>query len=1062
VRPASPAYDGADSAGTETTNAQGQVRHVAKKTFAITLLLMLTIVVSGFRSTEAQNYYTRTYNYRTGLPPSYFYDLAQDSVGRIWGVNAAGLYSFNGLIWEKHPIPLAEDDIRGDHPRKLHYHRNSNSLYVYYDEQTVSNYYYRFDGKSWSAIRLNTSLIIHDLVVGDDQHVWLATDGNGLLIVDPQEQHPITKANGLCSDQIYDLEYQGRELLAAGEYGINTVSFRSGSIAVDTVYSNPNGTVPLIAFHKQTGLLFKVIEKTHPRHSPQFPGALYQLQDEQIERVRLAQSADFSHLAIDSKGSFYTGSKSSGLMKYSADGPVIQFRQKDSPVANQLSDVLIGRNDEVWISHPLGINVFYQSPFYHYTTVHGFAENYITAIAAGNDSIVYFGHPAGRLTRLHRNQVQTITLSSSYPQAGEVTDLAFDSDGNLLIASQNPPVLRLAHRGHLSEIHHRDNRNALTYTGFIHAPDDVVYLSARDTTSKEYSEHLFRISGDTLLPAHMASVGPDTLLDYRCADFDTTGTLYVKYRNGSARAGILEITPDGTHTYYPSGSYLLGNVINDILVDSRDRIWVAQRGGVALRMDGRWTSVTARDNIQSSIIHSIFEDRTGGIWIVGNIDVSRYHDGRITSYTFKEGLFEKEISRGGGVTDDLGRVWVGTDRGVYMHNIAKDLQPAPEINLAITGLLVDGIHQPVTSNDKPITLPHSIKSLEIQFESVYLRSPGKVYYQTKMEGLNDTWSARTSQNSVLYSHLSPGKYQFRVRAGIRGFSGREITRSLPPIRIDIPLWQNPYVLAGVVFTVLLIGLGTLQVRYTLKKRTEERLTQEVREKTKKIRALNAEILRIEDKQREHIATELHDRVAQYLAMARNYISYLKDSVKDSRHVNYLQSAYRLINQSIDDTRLLIRELNPPVLEEFGLLAAIEWLSEQMNEHYQINTRVVKHVNGQLASKTDIEIQTILFQAVRELLNNVVKHANATEVTLKISESRNMLWITVHDDGTGFDPATDFEKNGNAGFGLRNIRMRLEQIEGQFEIRTRQSEGTTVKVGAPKSINSRDEQEYTSR
>ena len=1032
----------------------------------IRLIVAFTLLLLCAQSISAQNYYTRTYNYRTGLPPSYFYDLEQDSVGRIWGVNAAGLYSFNGFIWEKYPIPIAEDDIRGDHPRKLYYHRNTHSLYVYYDDQTGSNYYYRFDGKRWKAEHLDIApLVIHDLIVDNHQTVWIATDQSGLVIRQAGNSRTLSDKNGLCSNSIYDLETYGPKLLASGGDGINLISRRDGSVAVDTLYAVENASIPLIKYHPKTGVLFKQVDTSSEQHSAQIPMTMYQLRNQQLQQIRPVNYSDITHLAIDSQGSFYLGSKTNGLMKYSVDGPVIQFRQKDSPVANQLSDILIGRNDEIWIAHPLGINVFYKSPFYHFTTAHGFADNRITAISAGEGDVVYFGHPDGRITRVTETNVEIINVPARFPDAGPIHDLILDHQQNLLIAAQNNRLLRFSPAGTLSEIT-RGSGDPLIYHRFLKGTDSTIYAAGRtgqnqDIPKEEYSSHLVEIIGDSLVPGTAGPAHQDTLIDYGSAAFNNSGILYAKYRTLNNGAGIFKVHPDGSRTLFPASHHLLGNVINDIFIDRHDRIWVAQRGGVALYRDKEWSSLTARDNIQSSIIHSIFEDQTGSIWIVGNIDVSRYQDGRITSYTFKEGLFEKEISQGIGTTDSRGRVWIGTDQGVYMYRagISPEFPPGPKVNLAITRLLIDGIDQPVHPENGVITLPHSVKSLEIQFESVYLRSPGKVYYQTKMEGINDSWSPKTSQNSVLYSHLSPGKYRFHVRSGVQGFDESELIRTLSPIRIEIPFWQNPYILAGAVFSLLLGGLVVSQFRYVLKRKNEERLTQEVREKTKKIRSLNAEILKIEDRQREHIATELHDRVAQYLAMARNYISHVKDGVKDSQYEIYLQSAYRLINKSIDDTRLLIRELNPPVLEEYGLLAAIEWLSEQMNEHYRITTQVVKNVNGQLTSQTDIEIQTILFQAVRELLNNVVKHSNATHVKLEISESQSMLWITVSDDGVGFDPAAEIQKDGNAGFGLRNIRMRLEQIEGKFQIISAQSAGTTVKVGAPKSINNPEKQGY---
>jgi signal transduction histidine kinase len=156
----------------------------------------------------------------------------------------------------------------------------------------------------------------------------------------------------------------------------------------------------------------------------------------------------------------------------------------------------------------------------------------------------------------------------------------------------------------------------------------------------------------------------------------------------------------------------------------------------------------------------------------------------------------------------------------------------------------------------------------------------------------------------------------------------------------------------------------------------------------------------------------------------------------------LEEIINMIGDVIRDTRYLTKELTPPVLYEFGLIPALEWLAEQFQERYQLKIEL------DVAAKTtweDHNIQVLLYQAVRELLMNCVKHARTDNVFVSMRDEGNRIRIEVKDEGIGFD--TLFME-WSQGFGLFGIRERLQFIGGELFVQSEPGKGTRVTILAP--------------
>jgi PAS domain S-box-containing protein len=227
---------------------------------------------------------------------------------------------------------------------------------------------------------------------------------------------------------------------------------------------------------------------------------------------------------------------------------------------------------------------------------------------------------------------------------------------------------------------------------------------------------------------------------------------------------------------------------------------------------------------------------------------------------------------------------------------------------------------------------------------------------------------------------------------------------------------------------------------TERKRTEERL----QDYQQQLRRLASEISLAEEKERRRIASELHDGTIQNLALAKIKLGELEREVEQTSDLPVFDDIRDLLESSIHDARSLIFELSPPVLYELGLGAAAEWLGEQFEVRYDVRCRVTAN-QGEKPLHVDIEV--VLFQVLRELLINVVKHANAAAVDISIRRVNDRLVLRVSDDGDGFD-ATEVVAGAGGGFGLFNIRERLQLLGASLEIDSGRGTGTRISVTAP--------------
>ncbi|MBN1699203.1 MAG: PAS domain-containing protein [Spirochaetales bacterium] len=248
-----------------------------------------------------------------------------------------------------------------------------------------------------------------------------------------------------------------------------------------------------------------------------------------------------------------------------------------------------------------------------------------------------------------------------------------------------------------------------------------------------------------------------------------------------------------------------------------------------------------------------------------------------------------------------------------------------------------------------------------------------------------------------------------------------------------PFWDTEGTVKGFVFNIRDI---------TEKMKTKKTLARY----RSKLKAISSELTLAEEKERRRIATNLHDHIGQKLALAKIKLGALKASHKNHPDSSVIEEVRSLVEDTIRTTRSLTFTLSPPVLYEFGLIAAFEWLIDHYRDRYGLSCDFYTDID-RIDMNEDMSI--LLFKIINELLLNVVKHAGTDIAAVDIHGGDDGVTISVCDRGKGFDSGRlETIISGCKGFGLFNIRERLNYIGGRLDIESAEGAGTKVNLMIP--------------
>jgi signal transduction histidine kinase len=228
---------------------------------------------------------------------------------------------------------------------------------------------------------------------------------------------------------------------------------------------------------------------------------------------------------------------------------------------------------------------------------------------------------------------------------------------------------------------------------------------------------------------------------------------------------------------------------------------------------------------------------------------------------------------------------------------------------------------------------------------------------------------------------------------------------------------------------------------TDRKRAEE----ELRRSHEQPRILSTHINKVREEERARIAREMHDELGQMLTTLNMDISWIKkrlpSAVKDILLFEKAEATSILVKQAIKRVQKVSAELRPVILDDFGLVAALEWAVDKFKKQTGIDI--------QMATETDVDLNgecsTQIYRIVQESLTNVARHASATKLVIYLKREDDNMVLEINDNGRGI---SDEKKDSLNSFGILGMRERAVSMGGEFTINGIRGKGTTVRVKVP--------------
>lgn len=240
------------------------------------------------------------------------------------------------------------------------------------------------------------------------------------------------------------------------------------------------------------------------------------------------------------------------------------------------------------------------------------------------------------------------------------------------------------------------------------------------------------------------------------------------------------------------------------------------------------------------------------------------------------------------------------------------------------------------------------------------------------------------------------------------------------------------------FIVLLLALGFLYNRYRL--RQQNRYQQELNRQQNEL--FNAVSL-AQEQERKRIAQDIHDSLGSVLSATRLKMTAVRDSRPELEADETFQSCILLLDEASAEVRNISHNIMPATLSKLGLVPALKNLAEKISSYKGLQVSFFAHG---LDSRMNEQMEISVYRIILELINNVVKHADATKLTVQLVRYPDYINLTVEDNGKGFDTARATDEK--TGIGLGSIAARVEYLKGKMDIDSREGKGTTVVVDIP--------------
>lgn len=309
--------------------------------------------------------------------------------------------------------------------------------------------------------------------------------------------------------------------------------------------------------------------------------------------------------------------------------------------------------------------------------------------------------------------------------------------------------------------------------------------------------------------------------------------------------------------------------------------------------------------------------------------------------------------------------------------------------------------------------------LTFHMQAITFTNPENVRYKYRMIGLRDgnEWSNPTKDPKVVFSYLPPGNYTFEFTAD----NGDGIWQQTPykyTFNIKIPFWRT------LIFWFALIAFLSICVFIYYHFRTKS--------EKKRNEIYTHNLIKAQEEERTRVARELHDSVGQKLMLLTK-----KTKAADNPEMEFLAS------NTLEELRAISRGLHPAILERLGPTTAIKNMIDEVDNNTNIFfTHEIENIDSLLSKEASLH----LYRIIQEVLNNMVKHADAKVASLSIEKKAESIEVTISDNGKGFVHAETIKSNKSLG--MKTLYERAKILNSKLDFKSQQNKGTVITLSIP--------------
>ena len=938
----------------------------------------------------------------------------------------------------------------------------------------------RFDGVKFTIFNKGNSKSIPtnrftSLFSEADGTLWLGTEESGLVRHSHGQFQTFTIADGLPSNEVHQIQKDldgsllvcmsgGLARLRDGRFSVE----RQGDFRDYKIYVSPSGIrweidrdglrrvekdgsaarfdLPFAAdkiSSDRTINYFFLVQMFEDRDGVLWfaaSGSLFKFKDGAVTAFTAREGMPSSlvqSLIQDSAGAIWLGTLQNGVCRF-AENRFACFGANQGLSSNNALSLLVDREKTLWVgTNERGINRITPRVIESVSVAEGLAEKNVYPILESLDGGVWIGSFSG-LAYYKDGKIRNYRRPKDGLLYDVVHSLFEDVDGRLWIGSfggieyfENgrfydfAEKLDVLFKDYTFWDIHRDSTGALwlaTNKGLFKYENGVKTLyKAADG-----------LPGDNVRIVHEARDGS---LWFSCTD--GLAVLSPSFRKSpyDLKAGLRILTEkDG----------LAATHIRTIYEEADGTFWFGTYdAGLSRFKDGKFTNYSTKNGLYSDGVFQILEDERGNFWISSNQGIYRvsrqqlndFADGKISAITSvaygkSDGMLNIEANGGkpSGIKRADGKLWFPTQDGVAIIDPeAVPFNPLPP-PVVIESAFLEGLKVELT--DK-LEIQPGQDNLEVHYTGLSFIKSEQVRFKYKLEGLDEDWTNAGTRREAYFPYLPPGNYTFRVIAANSDYVWNEQGAAIE-IVVKPAFYQTWWFLILCVLAVAAIAFWLYQRRLS-----------EIRGKHAAQEAFSRGLINAHESERRRIAAELHDSLGQSLAMIKNSAVFGSQTAKDlSEARGQLTEISTQSAHAISEVREITYNLRPYLLDRLGLTKAINSLLNRIADNSALKIiSDIESVDGLFENDAEISI----YRIIQESLNNVLKHAEASEVKLSISKTERRITIKVSDNGRGFDVKGRSEEKTSAGFGLLGMKERVRMLAGTISIASAIDQGTTIKI-----------------